>query len=264
MKSATFDLVLFEPLASLILTNATDIEVWKSLLQFADTLELIFKSQEKKEESLDAKSVFRRAGTTQACTEQKMEKLKILLRKELHSSVYLNVQGFWRIHFTKKLWEDNCIGLAKEYVKRSAEDGFKFPETPTEKLAWNLMKAVEKKIFESSSKTCATLTTASSSTSGGDEQYLNKTQFQTTKTSKFDGGQTARQVDYFIKRRGLPTSKRHHWRDVLVVGELIESTQTMFMDKFLQLSVLMRELFFAQPFRRFAHAFHLFNKSLLL
>ncbi|VDB83594.1 Bgt-51688 [Blumeria graminis f. sp. tritici] len=36
------------------------------------------------------------------------------------------------------------------------------------------------------------------------------------------------------------------------------------MDKFLQLSVLMRELFFAQPLRRFAHAFHLFKKSLLL
>ncbi|CAD6505694.1 BgTH12-01184 [Blumeria graminis f. sp. triticale] len=238
IKSTSFDLAPFEPLASLILTNATDIEIWKSLVQLVDTLESIFAFQEKKVENLAAKSIFRRAGTTQA--------------------------WFWKKYFTNKLWEDKCIGLAKEFVKRSAEDDLKFPETPTEKLVWKWMKAVESKIFESSSKTCATSITASSSTTEEDENHLNKTQFRSTKASEFDGGQTARQVDYFIKRRGLPTSERHHWRDVLVVGEFTESTQTVFMDKFLQLSVLMRELFFAQPLRRFAHAFHLFKKSLLL
>ncbi|CAD6501117.1 BgTH12-01371 [Blumeria graminis f. sp. triticale] len=264
IKSTPFDLAPFEPLASLILTDATDTEIWKSLVQLVGTLESIFASQEKKVENVAAKSIFRRAGTTQACTEQTMERLKILLRRELHGSVYINVQGFWKNYFTNKLWEDKCIGLAKEFMKRSAEDDLKFPETPTEKSVWDWMKAVEKKIFESSSKTCVISKTKSSSTSEGDVQHLNKTQFRTTKASEFDGGQTARQVDYFIKRRGLPASNRHHWRDVLVVGEFTESTQTVFMDKFLQLSVLMRELFFAQPLRRFAHAFHLFKKSLLL
>ncbi|SZE99255.1 unnamed protein product [Blumeria hordei] len=264
IASTPFELAPFEPLASLILTDATDVEVWKSLLLVVDTLESIFASQDSKVKNLSAKSIFRRAGTTQACTEQKMESLKLLLRREMHGSVYINVQGFWKKYFTNKLWVDNCIDLAKEYVKRSTEDDLMFPETPTEKLVWNWMEAVEKKIFQSPSKTCTTSSTASSSTSGGDEHQFNKTQFRTTKASEFDGGQTARQVDYFIKRRGLPTSDRHHWRDVLVVGEFTESTQTVFMDKFLQLSVLMRELFFAQPLRQFAHGFHLFKKSLLL
>nr|ABW72073.1 serine/threonine protein kinase domain protein [Blumeria hordei] len=192
-----------------------------------------------------------------------MESLKLLLRRELHGSVYLNVQGFWKKYFTNKLWVDNCIDLAKEYVKRSTEDDLMFPETPTEKLVWNWMEAVEKKIFQSPSKTCTTSITASNSTSG-DEHHFNITQFRTTKTSEFNGGQTTRQVDYFIKRRGLPTSDRHHWRDVLVVGKFTESTQTVFMDKLLQLSMLMRELFFAQPLRQFAHGFHLFKKTLLL
>ncbi|SZE99257.1 unnamed protein product [Blumeria hordei] len=192
-----------------------------------------------------------------------MESLKLLLRRELHGSVYLNVQGFWKKYFTNKLWVDNCIDLAKEYVKRSTEDDLMFPETPTEKLVWNWMEAVEKKIFQSPSKTCTTSITASNSTSG-DEHHFNITQFRTTKTSEFNGGQTTRQVDYFIKRRGIPTSDRHHWRDVLVVGKFTESTQTVFMDKLLQLSMLMRELFFAQPLRQFAHGFHLFKKTLLL
>ncbi|CCU75944.1 serine/threonine protein kinase Sgk2 [Blumeria hordei DH14] len=193
-----------------------------------------------------------------------MESLKLLLRRELHGLVYINVQGFWKKYFTNKLWVKNCIDLAKEFVKRSAEDDLKFPETPTENLVWNWMEAVEKKIFLSPSETCTNSTTASSSTSGEKEGHFSKTQFRTTKASEFDGGQTARQVDYFIKRRGLPTSNRHHWRDVLVAGEFTESTQTVFMDKFIQLSVLMRELFFAQPLRQFAHGFHLFKKSLLL
>ncbi|CCU83196.1 serine/threonine-protein kinase Sgk2, partial [Blumeria hordei DH14] len=122
IKYTSFDLAPFEPLASLILSNATDIEVWKSLLQLVDTLESIFASQDEKVKNPAAKSIFRRAGTTQDCTEQKMEKLKLLLRRELHGSVYLNVQGFWKKYFTNKSWVKNCIDLAKEFVKRSAED----------------------------------------------------------------------------------------------------------------------------------------------
>ncbi|SZF00606.1 unnamed protein product [Blumeria hordei] len=264
IRYTSFDLAPFEPLASLILSNSTDIDVWKSLLQLVVTLESIFATQDEKFENPAAKSIFRRAGTNQAYTEQKMECLKSLLRRELQGSVYLNVQGFWKKYFTNKLWVEDCIDLAKEFMKRSAEDDLKFPEKPTEKLVWGWMEAVEKKIFLSPSETCTSSTTASSSTSGEKEGHFNKTQFRTTKASEFDGGQTARQVDYFIKRRVLPASNLQHWRDVLVVGEFTESTQTEFMDEILQLSVLMRELFFAQPLRQFAHGFHLFKKSLLL
>ncbi|CAD6501124.1 BgTH12-01378 [Blumeria graminis f. sp. triticale] len=241
IESTPFDLAPFEPLASLILSNATDIEVWKSLLQLLDTLESILASQEEKEEkekNIAAESVFRRAATTQA--------------------------RFWKKYFTNKTWEDHCIDLAKEFVKRSGEEDLKFPAHPKEKLVYNWMKAVETKIFDQSSKTCDISTSASSSKTGGDVHHITKSQFNTANAHEFDGGQTIRQVDYFIKRRGLPTSNRHHWRDVLVVGEFTESKTNVFMDKFLQLSILMRELFFAQPLRRFAHAFHLFDKSLLL
>ncbi|CAD6501121.1 BgTH12-01375 [Blumeria graminis f. sp. triticale] len=241
IESTPFDLAPFEPLASLILSGATDIEVWKSLLQLLDTLESILASQEEKEEkekNIAAESVFRRAATTQA--------------------------RFWKKYFTNKTWEDHCIDLAKEFVKRSGEEDLKFPAHPKEKLVYNWMKAVETKIFDQSSKTCDISTSASSSKTGGDVHHITKSQFNTANAHEFDGGQTIRQVDYFIKRRGLPTSDRHHWRDVLVVGEFTESKTNVFMDKFLQLSILMRELFFAQPLRRFAHAFHLFDKSLLL
>ncbi|SZF03900.1 unnamed protein product [Blumeria hordei] len=267
IESTTFDLAPFEPLASLILSNATDVEVWKSLLQLLDTLESILASQEGREEKVDnvaAESVLRRAASSQARKDLKLEELKELLRRELHGSVYMNVQGFWRKYFTNKTWQENCINLAKNFVRRSGEEDLMFPDVPKEKLVYNWMKAVETKIFDQPSKSSDISASASNPKLVGDEHHLNKSQLSTANPNEFDGGQKIRQVDYFIKRRGLPTSNRHHWRDVLVVGEFTESKTDVFMDKFLQLSVLMRELFFAQPLRRFALAFHLFHKSLLL
>ncbi|VCU40398.1 Bgt-50976 [Blumeria graminis f. sp. tritici] len=41
IESTPFDLAPFELLASLILSNVTDIKVWKSLLQLLDTVESI-------------------------------------------------------------------------------------------------------------------------------------------------------------------------------------------------------------------------------
>ncbi|VDB84082.1 Bgt-51672-2, partial [Blumeria graminis f. sp. tritici] len=50
----------------------------------------------------------------------------------------------------------------------------------------------------------------------------------------------------------------------LVVGELTVSSSKVSRQKFLQLSVYMREVFMAQPLRRFVHGFILFEKDLQL
>ncbi|SZF03343.1 unnamed protein product [Blumeria hordei] len=151
IESTPFDLAPFEPLASLILSNTIDIEVWKSLLKLLDTLETILASQKETEENVEnvaAESLFRRAATTQACKDLKLEELKELLRRELHGFVFMNVQGFWRKYFTNKTWQENCIDLAKDFVRRSGEEDLMFPDVPKEKLVYNWMKAVETKIFE--------------------------------------------------------------------------------------------------------------------
>ncbi|SZF04947.1 unnamed protein product [Blumeria hordei] len=206
--STPFDLAPFEPLAALILSNATDVEVWVSLLQLLDTLESILASQEEKEEKVEnvaAESVFRRAATTQVCKDLKLEEFKELLRREPHGSMFMKIQGFWRKYFTNKTWQENCIDLAKDFVRRYGEEYLKFPDVPKEKLVYNWMKAVETKIFDQPSKSSDISASASSPKLVGDEKYLNKSQFSTANDYEFDG-QTIRQVDYFIKRRGLPTS----------------------------------------------------------
>ncbi|CAD6499393.1 BgTH12-03510 [Blumeria graminis f. sp. triticale] len=90
------------------------------------------------------------------------------------------------------------------------------------------------------------------------------TQCHTLAKGQMEGGQTDRQLDYFIKRSDPPNSDCHHWRDILVVGELTKLPTSAFLDKFLQLCVYMSEVFLAQPLRHFVHGFILFGTQLQL
>ncbi|EPQ66878.1 hypothetical protein BGT96224_4056, partial [Blumeria graminis f. sp. tritici 96224] len=208
-------------------------------------------------------SMFRRTGITREWTEQTMLHLKMMLRRELYGSVFINVYGFCIKYFTQKSWTNNCIELAKEYVKRSGEDDLKFPTDLDEILVWEWMKNVENKIFHSSKESSETSTESSNSLPAQAVPLLKSTQHRMKQAGTIDGAQSERQVDYYITRRDLSTSS-HDWRDVLVIGELTKSPPDEFMKKFLQLSALMRELLFAQPLRQFVHGFILFGKSLLL
>ncbi|VCU40003.1 Bgt-20360 [Blumeria graminis f. sp. tritici] len=207
--------------------------------------------------------MFRRTGITREWTEQTMLHLKMMLRRELYGSVFINVYGFCSKYFTQKSWTNNCIELAKEYVKRSGEDDLKFPTDLDEILVWEWMKNVENKIFHSSKESSETSTESSNSLPAQAVPLLKSTQHRMKQAGTIDGAQLERQVDYYITRRDLSTSS-HDWRDVLVIGELTKSPPDEFMKKFLQLSALMRELFFAQPLRQFVHGLILFGKSLLL
>ncbi|CCU78151.1 serine/threonine-protein kinase Sgk2 [Blumeria hordei DH14] len=245
MKTTPFELATFAPLATLILYCASDTEVWISLLELVDTLEKIIEAQEVKLDDPGAKSMFGRTGITRDWTKQTMLHIKMMLRRELYGSVFFNVYSFCSKYFTQKSWTKNCIELAKKYVKRSEEDDLKFPTDLDELLS------------------SETSTESPNFTPAQAVPLLKSTQHRMNQSGAIDGAQVERQVDYYITRRGLSTSS-HGWRDILMIGELTESPKDEFMKKFLQLSALMREVFFAQPLRQFVYGFILFGTSLLL
>ncbi|CAD6500923.1 BgTH12-06627 [Blumeria graminis f. sp. triticale] len=86
--------------------------------------------------------------------------------------------------------------------------------------------------------------------------------WQWIKTIK--GGPCFRQVDFFIKSRSLRRGTPHSWRDIQVLGEITKLPTSAWMDKFLQLAVYMREVFTAQPLRKFVHGFLLLDTKLQL
>ncbi|CAD6506424.1 BgTH12-07350, partial [Blumeria graminis f. sp. triticale] len=207
MYSSTFDLVPFEPVATLILNQATDLEIWNSLILLVDELEKIMSATEDQLEELATESIYRRVLESSDGAQMNMEDLKQALSGELEGS-----------------------DLIKAY------------RSPSDSATNDAANTAEERVGLA----------------------FTGAQFHTLAAGKIIGNQTKRQVDYFIKSRNLPTEDRHHWRDILVVGELTVSSSKVSRQKFLQLSVYMREVFMAQPLRRFVHGFILFEKDLQL
>lgn len=86
--------------------------------------------------------------------------------------------------------------------------------------------------------------------------------YTTESTSDLTGGEAQRQLDIFIKRRGIETRGKHDWKDVRVIGELKRSKWPS--NKNLpQLARYMRDAFTAQPTRRFIHGSFLHGTIIL-
>lgn len=70
------------------------------------------------------------------------------------------------------------------------------------------------------------------------------------------------QIDFLAKSINLPKKGHVDWQDINVVGEFtISRGGEGRKDKFVQFSRSVREVFFAQPLRRFLHGFCLFQEE---
>lgn len=164
-----------------------------------------------------------------------------------------------------RAWSKQCTDITESYVKRSGEEKLKFPKELEEASVWRWMKALEEEFFNSSSiSSDAAPTEGQSPRSTKYTHAFDKSQYHTLAAGNIIGRKTDNQVGYFIKRKNQPAIDKHHWRDILVVGELTKSTPSRFLGKFLQLSAYMSEVFSAQPLRTFVHGFILFGTQLYL
>ncbi|SZF00305.1 unnamed protein product [Blumeria hordei] len=265
MTSIEFDMTPFEPVANLILNHATDLEIWNSLMQLVDELVIIMSATDEQLDELASESIYRRVVESHDGLQMKMEDLKQAMSGELEGSVFVNVIGFWNKYFESERIKKQRDGLIEKFSELSEEPEFKFPAIATEDEVWKWMQVIEHDLF----KAYRTSTDSADNDNGSasEERFglaFAGAQFHTLAAGKIIGNQTKRQVDYFIKKRNLPIEDKHHWRDILVVGELTVSSSKVSRQKFLQLSVYMREVFMAQPLRRFVHGFILFEKDLQL
>ncbi|KAL9100405.1 MAG: hypothetical protein Q9163_004215 [Psora crenata] len=74
--------------------------------------------------------------------------------------------------------------------------------------------------------------------------------FTTSSSAELTGAEAKRQLDLFIKRRTDKIDAEHNWKDVRVIGEH-RVTKEPWRNKFLQVGRYVRDVYFAQPTRRF-------------
>ncbi|SZF03592.1 unnamed protein product [Blumeria hordei] len=246
----------FIPLINSILADETDIEIWKQLTDLVDSLEPIPPTVMNVRSTPFIDSQHTRCTAPFKCQNQLMESLKDELRTELTGKIIKNFDDFYKKYFEETTWANKCKDITKRYLNRRDKVSFQFPADPTETNVWAWIKAVQAKFIEPYKPY---------KTSKDQKPIPLRAQvFQSTGQRQINGGLAPRQIDVFLKRRQLPARTPHDWRDVLVMGELTTSPVGKWTDKFLQLSAYMRELFAAQPLRRFAQGFLMFGTQLQL
>ncbi|SZF05420.1 unnamed protein product [Blumeria hordei] len=246
----------FIPLVNSILDDETDIEIWKELTDLVNSLEPISLNVMDVRLAPYTNSQHLRCMAPFVGPDQFMEYLKDELRTKLSGIIFENVYDFYKKYVKGRSWANKCEDIAKRYLNRRDKVSFQFPADPTETNVWEWIKAVQAKFIEPYKP---------NKTSKDQEPIPLRAQvFRTKGPGQINGGLAPRQIDVFLKSRQLPARTPHDWRDVLVIGELTTSPVGKLTDKFLQLSVYMRELFAAQPLRRFAHGFLMFGTQLQL
>ncbi|VDB88112.1 Bgt-50620 [Blumeria graminis f. sp. tritici] len=78
--------------------------------------------------------------------------------------------------------------------------------------------------------------------------------YHTTHLNQLEGAKSRQKLNFFIEDADLVGGNKHHWRDIRVVGELTKSAGLIVV-KFHQLTRYIREIFYAQPLRRFVRGF---------
>ncbi|SZF05201.1 unnamed protein product [Blumeria hordei] len=251
----TIQLTSLIPLINSIISNATDVEIWNEVTQLVNTHEPIQSAEANMTTGQHGDAYHRRCSAPLEGPDQIMGTLKEALRTELAGTIFENVRGFYKKYFEGPKWANHCEEIAKHYKNRPDKETFKFPKNPTEKNVWEWIKAIQNEFIEpyKPDASCKNM----------EDFSLRADSFQTTGPNQIKSGLAIRQIDIFIKSREK-ASKAHDWRDVLVLGELTEISTGQWVDKFLQLSVYMREVFSAQPLRQFAHGFLMFGTQLQL
>ena len=243
IRTDPFNHEYFRPLSLLVIEKAADTDIWEAVFALLSTFAHTTPPPSSPA-SWDDTPVTRSSSSFQG-SEQTRRILDPALFYEIQHCTYRNVDGFFEKYFESKSWERRSKVIFSSVRRRTKQrqkwyDSKRWTgisDEPTETEMWNWL-------------------------SGFQAVFLSNTRgiFHAAKHTKdLNGAEAKRQIDVLIKKRAKAKSEsesKHDWKDVQVVGELKQSAQD-FKPLLLQLSRYARDIFTAQPTRRFVHAFTL-------
>ncbi|EGC45352.1 serine/threonine protein kinase Sgk2 [Histoplasma capsulatum var. duboisii H88] len=234
----------YQPLVHLVIqrpsTESQNVEtwnfnVWKAVFTLIDTIPQRTTPPASVPPSFDSTPV-KSTSSSQKGSEQTRKLVNPRIFEEICDCTFRDVEGFFDKYFEKKDWSDKADTICRRVLDPDSDGNWaQFPNPPTQDnvLAW-WFRLQEDLLSESRS-----------------------TYYTTASKADLTGSQAERQVDLLLRARSEhPSQNKHNWRDILVVGELkkpkkkIRTKATL-----LQISCSVREVFAAQPTRRFVHAF---------
>ncbi|SZF02193.1 unnamed protein product [Blumeria hordei] len=184
---------------------------------------------------------------------------------ELQKNVFSGISNFWDVFFEEKAWSKQTSSIWESYKSYEEAEGRKgwrtnqsiinLTEEMTETQVWDWLDLFRDKFLNQLNgpiaeplKNCKVNLEANAPQLRG--HYCNTNVTKSTFNRAADA-----QAD-FVVQSGELAGEKPQWKDVRVVGEFTkQADKNARKAKFTQLSRYVREIFFAQPLRRFVHCF---------
>ena len=237
-----------------MIRKAQDTEIWKAVI------ELVKKSTapQNKTALWGGETLVTNSGSIPD-SEATKKRLQQHIIDEFDKCTYKNVAGFFEKYFQgeDKAWVQHSNEIYAKVKKTHVRSRWKtFPKSPNEDAVWTWWQK-----FQSGYLDKVRCKKGLQHPDGSAGVY-----YHTKVKSEFESKDSGRQLDFFVKHRSVPAlveGEKHDWRDVRVVGEHRASNADR-AEKTRQLARYMRNVFSAQPTRRFVHGFLLLGTVMQL
>ncbi|OAX81630.1 hypothetical protein ACJ72_04029 [Emergomyces africanus] len=226
-------LVIQRPLDDEIQNVKTwNVDIWKAVFNLIDAVSRMTLSASVPP-SFDGTPVPSTSLSSQRGPEQTRELVEAKIFKEIQDCIHRDVGGFFAKYFEGRDWSGRADAICRRALAGSWAE---FPDPPTQNEVQSWWFRFQDEFL-----------------SDARSAY-----FSTRSKSDLVGSDADRQLDLLLKARGVVTpGGKHDWKDIRMVVELKESKDLIGKKKGtpLQMGRYVRDVFIAQPTRRFVHAF---------
>ncbi|KAI4219804.1 MAG: hypothetical protein L6R40_008711 [Gallowayella cf. fulva] len=234
VRSGRYNYEHYRALLRLVVKQASDVDIWNAVFELIATVSRTTPPTSIPV-SFDGTPITISSSSFQG-SEQTRRIIESAMFYEIKGCTYRDVDGFFEKYFEGRRWSHKTEAIYNAVSKKCTGGRWTdFPDPPDEDAMWDWLSRFQ-------------------------DEHLSDSRGS---TGDLAGGEAQRQLDLFVKRRGIETSGKHDWKDVRVIGELKRSKWTL-KKILLQLARYIRDAFTAQPTRRFIHGFVLHETTMEL
>ncbi|CAD6502693.1 BgTH12-05283 [Blumeria graminis f. sp. triticale] len=247
-----------EPFVELILSDASDREFWTQFIDLADDI-----NYEEPKSIPDIMIPIIEENTTTTYTRSASEipnydatgpSITVALKIELTNNVYKSVGNFWGVYFENERWSQTTTRIWECYRDNNQCQPHIFHNNMNEAELRAWFYTFFDRYLKQFTLPHEANTSESTFIRMPNDPIARGKFYHTTQFNQLEGAKSRRKLDFFIEDADLVEESKHHWRDIRVIGEFTKAAGLKGV-KFHQLTRYIREIFYAQPLRRFVHGF---------
>ncbi|KAH0492118.1 hypothetical protein TgHK011_007084 [Trichoderma gracile] len=223
----------FRPLSRAIIRQESDAEIWTAVVRLVLATSVAHSTPPPSRSTVDETPISHSSASQQG-SEQTRQAIEERVFEEICHCTHRAVGGFHEKYFEGRKWNRRAKQIWRRAKSHYSEDDHRWTQLPKKGTEDDVCKwwlNLQRELLANE-----------------------RTAFFRSSGNNRVGTEAQRQLDLFVKLKG--DDLNHDWKHVLVVGELKESDKNS-KALWLQIGSAVRNVFAAQPTRRFVHAFSL-------